>query len=134
MALFWYTLSTTPTCPFFPTLLLDLCCKHSHCLYHCLTDWQREPLSTQHISTSSQRVKCRYGRPLSTWNTETFTMKSFTTGQYWGMSANILRTVGSQEASIKHGDTRIKSLNWPVTCSARNLVRTKGPNAGGGNT
>ena len=54
-------------------------------------------------------------------------------GQHWGMSANMLRTVGSQGASIQNSATRIKSLSWPLTCSARNLDKTRGTNAGGGN-
>ena len=37
------------------------------------------------------------------------------------MSSNILRTVGSQGASIQQGVTRIRILNLAVTHSARNL-------------
>ena len=71
----------------------------------------REPLPVQHASLSSQRAKCRYGRPLSTWPTETFMTRSFMIGHDQGTSANMLRTVGSQGASIHHGATRIKSLS-----------------------
>ena len=57
----WYPLLSTPICPFLPTLLVDLWCRCLSCPHHCLTDWGREPQSTQHTSMSSQRVKCRYG-------------------------------------------------------------------------
>ena len=88
----------------------------------------------QHTSLSSQRVKCRYGRPLSTWPTETSMMRSFMMEHCLGMSANMLRSQGSQGTSIQHCTSRFKSLSWPLTCSARNLDRTKGTNAGRGNT
>ena len=129
----WYTLLSKPTCPFLPTLLVDFQCRCLSHPCHCLTYWGRESLSVQHASLSSQRVKCRYGWPLSIWPTKTPTMRSFMMGQHWGMSANMLNTAGSQEASIQHGSTRIKSMSWPLTCSARNLYRTGGTNEGGGN-
>ena len=131
MALFG-TPSHTPSCPFFPILLVDLCYRCWSCPNHCLTDWGREPLSVQHMSLRSQRVKCRYDRPLSAWSSETSMTISFIMGHCWRMSANLLTTMGNQGASIQHGATRIKSLNWPVTCSVRNLDRTRGTNAGGG--
>ena len=45
----------------------------------------------------------------------------------------MLRTVGSQVASIMQGATRIRNLNWPVTCSARNVGTTRATSAWGGN-
>ena len=48
------------------------------------------------------------------------------------MSSNLIRTVESQEASIKQGATRI-SINRPVTYSARNLDIARGTNAQRGN-
>ena len=105
-----YTLLNTSTCPFLPTMLVDLCHRCSSCPCHWLADWGREPLSVQHTCLSSQRVKCRYGRPLSMWLTKTSSVRSFMMGQCWGTSANILTTVGRQGASIQHGTTRIKSL------------------------
>ena len=44
----------------------------------------------------------------------------------------MLQTVGSQGSSIQQGNTRIRSLNLPVTCSARNVNNTRGINAGRG--
>ena len=41
-----------------------------------------------------------------------------------------MRTVGSQGASFQQGATTIRSLNWPVTWSARNLDTTRGINVG----
>ena len=126
-----YTCSSTPTYPLFQTLLVDLHHRCSCWTFHCLTDWGRELLSVQHIFLSCQRVKYRYGRPLSTWPTKTSTTRSFAMGQYQQTPVFMLRTVGSQGASIQHCATRIKSLSWPLTCSARNLDRTRGTNAGG---
>ena len=45
----------------------------------------------------------------------------------------MLRTVGSQTASIHQGAIRIWSLNWSVTCSARKLDRSRGTKAWKGN-
>ena len=91
----------------FITLLVDLCCRCLSCPHHCLTDWGRQPLSAQCTSLSNQMVKCRYGRLLSRCPTETSMMRYFTIGQHQGKSANMLRTMGSQGASIQHGATRI---------------------------
>ena len=50
------------------------------------------------------------------------------------MSSNIFRTVGNQGTSKQQGEMKIRGLNLPVTCSARNLDKTGETNAGGGNT
>ena len=55
---------------------------------------------------------------------------------WWDSTKECLPTcceLGSQGTSIQHGATRIKSLSWPLTSSARNLDRSRGTNAGGGN-
>ena len=85
----------------------------------------------QHKSLSSQRVKYSTDRPLSTQATE-ISMIRFLIGHQWWM----LRTFGkgNQETSIHQGSTRIRSLNWPVTCSVRQLDRTMGINAREENT
>ena len=85
-----------------------------------------------HTTLWSQRVKCRYGRPLSTWPTKTSMASSFMMGHHWGMSANMLRTVESQGASIQQGATTIRclELTWhdpPVT-----LTELEVTNAGRG--
>ena len=51
--------------------------------------------------------------------------RSFMMGQHNGMSANMLRTVGSQQVSFLHGATIIKSLSWLLACSAKNLDKLK---------
>ena len=84
------------------------CCRYLSHPNHCRTDWERESLSMQHMSLSSQRVKCCNGRPLHTQHTKTSMIRSFMMGHQWGMSSNMLRTVGSQGTSIQHGATRIK--------------------------
>ena len=40
-------------------------------------------------------------------------------------TSTILKTMGSQGAFIQYGVCRIRSLNWPVTHSARDLDRTR---------
>ena len=90
-------------------------------LLHCPTDWGREPLSAQNISVSSQRVKWSDGRPLNIQSTETYMTRFFAIGQQWGMSTNMVGTVGSHETSIQQGATRIRRLNGPATCSAKNM-------------
>ena len=44
----------------------------------------------------------------------------------------MLTAMATQGASIQQGTTRIRSLNLPVTCSVRNLDRTRGTKAGEG--
>ena len=48
------------------------------------------------------------------------------------MSSKMLRMEGSQGASITQDIIRIPSLNLSMTYSARNVDKTRGPNAGGG--
>ena len=73
----------------------------------------------------SQKLKCSNGRSLSTQPTESYVLISLTMGHGWG-SSNMLRTVWSQGPSIQHSATRIRSQNWLVTCSTRNLDNTGG--------
>ena len=130
----WYTLLSTLSSPLFPALLVNFCCRCSSCPYHCLTDWGGEPLSAQHTSLSSQRVKWSDCRPLSIWPTEASMIRFFMMRHQWGIPSNILRTLGSQRASTEQGATRIKCLTWPVTCSTGNLDRTRGTKTEGRNT
>ena len=65
MALFGIPSSAHQPAYYFPTLPVDFYCICPNCSCNCLTDWGREPLSVQHTSLSSQRVKCSDGRPLA---------------------------------------------------------------------
>ena len=119
------TILSTTTCPFFPTLLVNLCYRSLSHPYQCLTDWGTEPCLCS-MCLYSQRVKCSNDRPLSTQPTDiSFYDRA--------MMKNVFQHVencGSQGASIQQVTTRIISLNWPVTCSAGNWDRT---NVGWGN-
>ena len=57
-------------------------------------------------------------------------MKTFMMGHQWGMFFNVLGTMGSQEVPIQQGEVKIRSLNWPVTCHARNVDKMRGINTG----
>ena len=129
----WYTLLSTPTHLFLPKPLVNFCCKCLSCLHYYLTDWGREPLSMQSTYLSSQRVEYINGRPLSMQPTKTSVIRFFMMGHWWGTPSNMLRTVGSQGASIQHVATRIRSGNWLVTCFARNADNTREINAWGAN-
>ena len=122
----WFTLSSTPSSPFLPGLLIHLCLGHTCHPNHCLTDWGWEPLSAKHISLISQWVKCNVCRNLSTL-TSSFTMRN-----QLGTSTNMLRNVGSQRASIPWGATWLRNMISLVTHSPRNLNKTRGTEAGGG--
>ena len=47
------------------------------------------------------------------------------------MSSNAPSTAGNQEASIQQGTTRIKYLDQPLRCMAKDLDRTCETNMGG---
>ena len=57
----------------------------------------------------------------------------FYKGHWLGISANMLRTLGRQGASIQQSATIIRSLNLPVTCFAMNFDRTRGRKTGAEN-
>ena len=52
-----------PNCLTGIALLVNSCWRGLNHPHHCLADWEREPLSAQHTSLSSQRIKCSNGRP-----------------------------------------------------------------------
>ena len=97
-----------------------------------LPDRLRTRTFVQH-TFEQPKVKCSNDRPLSTKPTETSVMTSFMMGHWWWMLSNMLRTVWSHGTFTQHGANRIRSLNWQVTCSARNLDNNSGINASGGN-
>ena len=98
------------------------------------TAWQTEgeTPSLCNTSLSIPRVKTSSGRPSSTQPTKTSMTRCFMMGHQWGMPSYMLRIVGSQGASIQCHVTRIRSLNWFVTCCHRNFENSWRINARGG--
>ena len=53
--------------------------------------------------------------------------KSYTMGYWQQTSFHMLKTAGRQKVSIQQGTTTIRRLNQPVTCSTRNVDRSREP-------
>ena len=102
----WYSFSSTQTCSFFPTLLVNLVAD-AWVASQCLTDWEKEPC-LHNTSLYSQRVKCSDGTTFSTNPIEKFLMRSFKMEHQWQMTVKMFRTAGSQEVSIQQDATRIR--------------------------
>ena len=64
----------------------------------------------------------RHGRP----PTKASMTRSLMMWHQWLTSSDMLRTGGNQGASIEHGTTRKRCLNWLVTYSSRNMGKARG--------
>ena len=124
MALFGKPVST-PASPFLSALMVDLWHRCSSCPCHHLIDWGENPYVHSTCCWAAKGLKCKYPRPLRAWPTET----SWQDLLQCTLLRNICQHVencGKPGAPIQHGASRIKCLSWPLTCSVRNLDRTRG--------